>query len=58
MGTENHNLPSRAAIEAEIRYRAEHEIESFYPDTGPLRLRHLHFLRVATAVGWHRRTKK
>jgi phage terminase large subunit-like protein len=31
------NLPSRAAIEAELKYREEHKIESFYPDSGPLR---------------------
>ena len=47
MSTQNHNLPSRAAIEAEIRYRAEHKIESFYPDAGPLRrelyVKHLEF---------------
>ena len=31
------NLPSRAAIEAELRYRAAHKLDSFYPETGPLR---------------------
>ena len=30
-------IPSRAAIEAELLYRAQHKIESFYPETGPLR---------------------
>jgi|SRR5208283_98489 len=37
MENENHNLPSRTAIEAELRWRSEHKLESFYPDTGPLR---------------------
>ena len=31
------NLPSRQEIEAELKYRAEHKIESFYPATGQLR---------------------
>ena len=32
------NLPSRAEIEAELKWRAEHRIEwEFYPDTGKLR---------------------
>ena len=43
------NLPSRAAIEAELKWREEHKIESFYPDSGPLRrehyVRHLEFFR-------------
>lgn len=30
-------LPTRGAIDAELRWRAEHKIDSFYPDTGPLR---------------------
>ncbi len=30
-------IPSRAAIDAELLYRAQHKIESFYPETGPLR---------------------
>jgi phage terminase large subunit-like protein len=30
-------LPSRDEIEREIRYRAEHKAEFFYPDHGPLR---------------------
>ncbi len=30
-------LPSRQEIEAELKWRAEHKIESFYPETGPLR---------------------
>jgi phage terminase large subunit-like protein len=30
-------LPTRAAIEAELRWRAEHKLESYYPETGPLR---------------------
>ena len=28
------NLPSRAEVEAELKYRAEHRLESFYPETG------------------------
>jgi phage terminase large subunit-like protein len=43
------NLPSRAEIEAEIKWRAEHKIESFYPNTGPLRrelyVKHLEFFQ-------------
>jgi len=31
------NLPSRAAIEAELDRRARNKISTFYPDTGPLR---------------------
>jgi hypothetical protein len=31
------NLPSRATIEAELRYRAAHKLDSSYPETGPLR---------------------
>jgi len=31
------DLPSRQEIEAELKYRAEHKIESYYPATGPLR---------------------
>ena len=31
------NLPSRAAIEAELERRARNKISQFYPDTGPLR---------------------
>lgn len=31
------NLPTRRAIERELRWRAEHKIEYFYPDAGPLR---------------------
>ena len=31
------NLPSRAAIEAELDRRARDKISTFYPDTGPLR---------------------
>ena len=30
-------LPSREMILAELEYRATHRIESFYPETGPLR---------------------
>jgi hypothetical protein len=30
-------LPSREMILAELHYRATHRIESFYPETGPLR---------------------
>ena len=30
-------IPSRAAIDAELLYRAQHKIDSFYPETGPLR---------------------
>ena len=45
MGT----LPTRASIEAELRYRAQHKIEDLYPDTGPLRrelyVKHLEFFR-------------
>jgi phage terminase large subunit-like protein len=41
------NLPSRAEIEAELKWRAEHKLESFYPATGPLRrelyVKHLEF---------------
>lgn len=41
------NLPSRRAIEAELRYRAEHKLEFFYPETGPLRrelyVKHMQF---------------
>ena len=40
-------VPSRAVIEAELRWRTEHKIEQFYPDTGPLRrelyVKHLQF---------------
>src|SRR6516165_5523768 len=35
-------LPSREMILAELEYRATHRIESFYPETGPLR-RELYF---------------
>ena len=31
------NLPSRGDIQAELQYRAEHKLCSFYPETGPLR---------------------
>src|SRR5215510_2968769 len=41
------NLPSRQEIEAELKYREEHKIESFYPSTGRLRrelyVKHLEF---------------
>jgi phage terminase large subunit-like protein len=41
------NLPSRAEIEAELKYRAEHKLESFYPAAGRLRrdlyTKHLEF---------------
>jgi len=41
------NPPSRAAIEAELKWGEEHKIESFYPDSGPLRreryAKHLEF---------------
>lgn len=30
-------LPSREAIRAELEWRAQHKLESFYPETGPLR---------------------
>jgi hypothetical protein len=40
-------LPSRELILAELEYRATHRIESFYPETGPLRRelypRHMEF---------------
>ena len=43
------NLPSRAAIEAELERRARHKISQFYPDTGDLRrelyAKHLSFFR-------------
>ena len=46
------NLPSRAEIEAELKWRAEHKLESFYPDTGPLRreqyVKHLEFFEAGT----------
>jgi phage terminase large subunit-like protein len=29
-------LPTRAAIDAELRWRAEHKIDSYYPETGQL----------------------
>ncbi len=31
------NVPFRAAIEAELKLRSLHKINSFYPDTGPIR---------------------
>jgi phage terminase large subunit-like protein len=31
------SLPTRSAIAAELLYRAQHKIEFFYPDIGPLR---------------------
>lgn len=41
------NLPSRAQIETEIKWRAEHKIEGFYPDAGALRrelyVKHMEF---------------
>jgi phage terminase large subunit-like protein len=41
------NLPSRAEIEAELKYREENKIEFFYPSTGNLRrelyVKHLQF---------------
>jgi len=41
------NLPSRTEIEAELKYREEHKVESFYPATGSLRrelyVKHLEF---------------
>jgi phage terminase large subunit-like protein len=47
MNNGTHNLPSRAAIESELRWRAQHKLESFYPETGPLRrelyAKHLEF---------------
>ena len=33
----NHGLPSRALIETSKRYRLQHKIESFYPETAPQR---------------------
>jgi len=33
----NHGLPSRALVETSKRYRLQHKIESFYPETAPLR---------------------
>ena len=33
----NHGLPSRALIETSKHYRLQHKIESFYPETAPLR---------------------
>src|SRR5215470_10899357 len=46
-GNMSGNLPSRAEIEAELKYRAEHKIESFYASTGQLRrdlyAKHLEF---------------
>jgi phage terminase large subunit-like protein len=49
MVTDLQNLPSpsRAAIEAELQWRAQHKLESFYPGTGPLRrelyVKHMEF---------------
>ena len=47
MGNGNHKLPSREAIEAELQWRAQHKLESFYPETGPLRrelyVKHMEF---------------
>jgi hypothetical protein len=41
-------LPSREMILAGLEYRATHRIESFYPETGPLRRelyrKHMDFL--------------
>ena len=41
------NLPSHEAIEAELQWRAQHKLESFYPETGPLRrelyVKHMQF---------------
>ena len=46
------HLPSREEIEREIRYRADHKAESFYPDRGPLRrelyAKHLEFFEAGT----------
>ena len=46
------NLPSRAEIEAELKWRAEHKLESFYPDAGHLRreqyVKHLEFFEAGT----------
>jgi len=40
-------LPTREMIQAELEYRATHKIESFFPDSGPLRrelyVKHLEF---------------
>ena len=48
----NLNLPSRAEIEAELKWRTEHKLESFYPDTGRLRresyVKHLEFFEAGT----------
>ena len=45
------NLPSRQEIEAEIKWRSEHKMDSYYPDTGPLRRelyeKHLEFFGLA-----------
>jgi|SRR5579859_6185050 len=40
-------IPSREAIEAELQWRAQHKLDSFYPDAGPLRrelyVKHMEF---------------
>jgi phage terminase large subunit-like protein len=46
------NLPSRSEIQAEMQWRAEHKLESFYPETGVLRrelyVKHQEFFRAGT----------
>ncbi len=52
MGNGNHKLPSREAIRAELQYRAQHKLESFYPETGPLRrelyVKHVEFFEAGS----------
>ena len=53
MGNGNHKLPSREAIEAELQWRAQHKLESFYPETGPLRrelyVKHVQFFEIGAS---------
>jgi phage terminase large subunit-like protein len=52
MSIDPKNLPSRAEIEAEIKWRAEHKLHSFYPATGPMRrelyVKHLQFFEAGS----------
>jgi len=47
------NLPPRHEIEAELKWRAEHKLECFYPSTGRLRrelyVKHLEFFEAGSA---------
>lgn len=47
------NLPSRADIEAELKWRAEHKLDSFYPATGDLRrelyVKHMEFFEAGAS---------